>query len=282
MLQCEDLHQCNDISINGSDHNLSSFSFGNLHLCNVLSLSRWILFIGPRFWCLFLLLIVRLHYFVAPRSKMEREDMWFHIEDHWRQIELIFHGFVQSSTPSICIRCRNLPPSFMKVSITNGSWKRLNQKAISKEIVWDQTINCEYFVWILGLLYWTINRRSHLLWNKKIFWIRFVLKKRTKLYNRCTRFNLCNFQVLTLLPLFTLANFDNLFSFYTFDNNNPLGSQNFPDLNTFSIDLGTLFHLDTHYSNSHPLMIFVLDIWISLMIICLSTQITEWQGTAMY
>ena len=29
-------------------------------------------------------------------------------------------------------------------------------------------------------------------------------------------------------------------------------------------------------------MIFVLDIWISVMIICFSTQITERQGTAMY
>ena len=39
VLECVNLHQCNDVSITGSDHIMSSFSFGNLHVCKVLCLS---------------------------------------------------------------------------------------------------------------------------------------------------------------------------------------------------------------------------------------------------
>ena len=69
--------------------------------------------------------------------KMQREYVWFHIEDHRRQIELIFHGFVQNPAFSLfaSARAQTFAPSFMKVSITNGCWRRLNQKAISREIV---------------------------------------------------------------------------------------------------------------------------------------------------
>ena len=95
-----------------------------------------------------------------------KENFWFHTESGtWKQIELKFHGSVEKHPPSICIwvhKCRNLPPSVMKVSITNGSRRiRSNLKAICKEIGNPQAKTLIYLLKFSTKYKWDKNVKLH-------------------------------------------------------------------------------------------------------------------------